>query len=396
MDEKTYVTPLLKPDSPLDEHSKALITEIYKQEQAKALALPTDDPLDPKRRMRVDYTWTEMWEQPEILQKNLQLNKSEIAEAARLIASKQIDRVILTGCGDSISTMLAMRSLYEEVLGIPCEALQALDFAYYYYRPVNERTLVITLSSSGKTVRTVEAMLIARSQGALTLTLSNTAGSPLMVESSRGILIHAERKGWPTQSTTAAMALLYMLGIEIARQKGSTAKILDLYERQLLQMPELVSQVLQQNNDPILDLARTEAEKAIYLFAGGGSAYVCALIGAAKVKECSPDHAIAISSEEFHHYNSQKVGDPLILIAPKGPSVPRALDTVREGKRWGGQVYSIVTNGEHRLNQDSDRVYSLPEIYEVFTPLLYTIPVQLFAYHVAMEKFRLAEKAQNV
>ena len=110
-----------------------------------------------------------MWEQPEVLAKNLQSEKKVISEAANHIASQSIDRIYLTGCGDSVASLIAVRALYEELLGIQCEALQALDFTYYYNRPINERSLVITLSSSGNTVRTVEAMLVARARGANTL-----------------------------------------------------------------------------------------------------------------------------------------------------------------------------------------------------------------------------------
>ena len=386
-----FQTPLLGPDSPLDDRSKSLIKEIYDKEQAKALALPTDDPLDPKRRARVDYTWTELSEQPEIISKNLELEKDSIADVADQIAGQKIERIYLTGCGDSIASMIAVRSFYEELLNIPCEAMQALDFTYYYNRPVDERTLVITLSSSGSTVRTVEAMLIARAKGANTLTLSNTPGSPLMEESTRGILIRAERKGWPTQSSTAAMALLYQLGIEIARKRNVSSSILAEYQLELNKTPQLIERVLDTQNEPIKEVSEAEAKRHIYLFAGGGPAYASTLIGAAKVKECSPDHAIAIPLEEYHHYNSQKKGDPLFLTVPFGPSVPRALDTAREGRRWGGQVYSIVSEGDQTLVNDSNKVFSLPRMKELLSPLVYTVPLQLFAYHVAMEKYRRAD-----
>jgi glutamine---fructose-6-phosphate transaminase (isomerizing) len=390
-----FETPLLKPDSLLDDYSKSLIKEIYEKEQAKALGLPTDDPLDPKRRARVDYTWGEMWEQPQIITKNLELEKESIAETGAYIASQSIERIYMTGCGDSVASLIAVRSFYEELLGIPCEAVQALDFTYYYNRPVNDRTLVITLSSSGTTVRTVEAMLTARAKGAKTLTLSNTPGSPLMNESTRGILIRAERKGWPTQSSTAAMALLYQLGIDIARNKGNSSIDLDEYQMQLNQTPKLVENVLNAQNEPILEASKAEADRHIYLFSGGGPAYASAMIGAAKIKECAPDHAIAIPLEEYHHYNSQKEGDPLFLVAPSGPSVPRALDTAREGQRWGGQVYSVVSDGDHSLDADSNVVFNLPRMSEFISPLVYTVPLQLFAYHVAMEKFNRAAEVQS-
>src|SRR5512135_1592009 len=101
-------------------------------------------------------------------------------------------------------------------------------------------------------------------------------------------------------------------------------------------------------------IAKREAGRNIYPYSGGGPAYASALFGAAKVKECSPDHAIAIPLEEFHHYNSQKAGDPLFLLAPHGPGVPRALDTLHEGKRWGGQVYSVVSERDTGLFAGSD------------------------------------------
>lgn len=308
---KAFETPLLKPDSILDDHSKQLIKEIYEVEKAKALTLPTDNPLDPKRRSRVDFTWKEIWEQPEIITNNLDLEKDSVAEAAAYINSQSIDQIYMTGCGDSVASLLAVRSFYEDILGIPCEAVQALDFAYYYNRPINDHTLVITLSSSGATVRTVEAMLIARAKGAKTLTLSNTPGSPLMRESTRGIMIRAERKGWPTQSSTAAMALLYQLGIDMARCRGFPKANLEEFQSLLNRTPEMIQKVLESQNESINEVSEAEADRRIYLFAGGGPAYASTLIGAAKIKECTPDHAIAIPLEEYHHYNSQKVGDPL-------------------------------------------------------------------------------------
>ena len=393
--ETIYATPLLKPDSPLDAHSRAVIQTIYEAEQAKALDLPTDDPLDPKRRKRVEYTKTEIFEQPSVIQNNLELERRAIQETAAFLFSKPIDRIYLTGCGDSVAAMTGVRAFYETLLGIACEAIQALDLTYYYYHPINPRTLVITLSSSGATTRTVEAMLLARAYGAVTLALSNTPGSALMVESSRGILIHAERRGWPTQSSTAAMAILYQLCLEMAKLKGFSASDLAELEDQFQRVPELIQRILDEQNDQIHSIAERESARSIYLFAGGGPAYACALFGAAKVKECTPNHAIAIPLEEYHHYNSQKLGDPLFLVAPSGASLPRALDTVKECRRWGGQAYSLVTAGDTTLEAYSHDVIRLPRINEMYTPLVYTIPLQLLAYHVAQAKFRNAEMRAN-
>lgn len=391
MSPETIKTPLLADDSPLDANSKKLIGDIYEAEQEKAKNLPTDDPLDPKRKKRVMLTYDEMMAQPAVVERNLRAARESINELTNLLAGKDINRVYLTGCGDSVASMIAVRAAWENLLGIPCEPIQALDFTYFYQKPVNDRTLVVTLSSSGKTTRTVEAMLVARAMGAVTLCLSNTQGSPLMIESDRGILIDAERKGWPTQSSTAAMALLYLLGIQFARRAQKNAALAEQLESELLRTPELIERVLSSQKEQIEDLAARVAQKEIYLFSSGGPTFGSALIGAAKVKECTPNHAIAIPLEEYHHYNSQKAGDPLWLLAPNGFNIPRAVDTAHEGRRWGGKIYSITTEKNNTFSTLSDEVFFLPEIDEMLSPLVYTIPVQMFAYDLAMAKFALAE-----
>ena len=392
MDIKKY-SPLLNESSPLDSRARELIEDLNRREYEKSLTLPTDDPLDQKRRARVELTWGEMWAQPDKIKLTLELERESIKDAASHLRTTTIERVVMVGCGDSLASMIGVRSFYESLLGVPCEPVQALDFVYYYYRPINERTLVVVLSSSGVTTRVVESLLLAKAMGAQTLALSNTAGSALMVEADHQILIHAERKGWPTQSSTAAMAVLYQYGIELARQMRQNQGVeTDCLEETLHGTPTLIAQALETHNESIADLADEEADHPLYLFVGGGPSYASALFGAAKVKELSPDHAIAIPLEEYHHYNSQKISEPLFLIAPNGPSLPRALDTAREGKRFDGMVYSLVSEGNSLLDEISDTNFYLPVMDERLVPMVYSIPVQLFAYHVAMAKFRMAEE----
>jgi glucosamine--fructose-6-phosphate aminotransferase (isomerizing) len=387
-------TPLLAAESPLDAHARGLVAELYAKEQAKALALPTDDPLDPKRRRRVEFTRTEMWQQPYCIAATLALEGAAIGEVAAAMARRPIDRVVMVGCGDSLASMIGVRRLFESLTGLPCEPVQALDFAYYGAETVGPGTLVVALSSSGVTVRTVEAFLLAKALGAVTLALTNTRGSALMNEADGCILIHAERKGWPTQASTAAMAALARFAIDWAKLRPSprTHRI-DAAERALAAVPGLIGDVLAANEATVRALAEANAARTVFLSAGGGPSLAAAMFGAAKIKECTPDHAIAIPLEEFHHYNSQKAGDPLWLVAPAGPTVPRAVDTAAEGRRWGGKVYSVVTEGETALDRDSDAVLRLPAIEEALSALVYTVPLQMFAYEVAMAKFAAAERA---
>ncbi|MBB3148562.1 glucosamine--fructose-6-phosphate aminotransferase (isomerizing) [Phyllobacterium trifolii] len=390
---QSYVTPLLHPDSPLDAKARALVEALFEKEARLMDALPTDDPLDEKRRRRVELTRVEILGQADAIRETIRKARDETIETARHFAGLGIRRIVMTGCGDSLAVMFGVRDIFEMLLGIPVEPIQALDYAYYASRTTDPDTLVITLSSSGMTTRTVEAMLIARALGAKTLALSNTPGSALMTESDRGLMIRAERKGWPTQASTAALALLAQFALDWARAASPSDPRIDSLQAALDAVPDQLDEVTARVEAQIEAIAEREAERDFYLYAAGGPAFATAMFGAAKMKECSPDQGIAIPLEEFHHYNSLKEGDPLFLIAPDGPSVFRARDTAFEGKRWKGRIYSIVTGDQDMLDAHSDVVLRLPSVPECLSALVYCVPVQLFAHHVAMEKFRRAEKA---
>jgi glucosamine--fructose-6-phosphate aminotransferase (isomerizing) len=299
----------------------------------------------------------------------------------------------MTGCGDSWAVMMAARDLMERLLGIPCEPMQALDLAYYFNRPLGHEPLVVALSSTGATTRTGAALMMAKARGARTLARSNTPGSALMTEAEFALLIHAERKGWPTQASTAAFGLIAALALELARRRGVAAATIDPFAEALDRVPEQIATVIGQSEPLARTIAGEEAERHMFLFAAAGSSFASAFFGAAKVKECTPDHALAIPLEEYHHYHSQKAGDPLFLTAPAGPSLHRARGTAEEGRRAGGSIYAIVTEGDEVLADVTDARWLLPTVPEPLAPLVYTVPLQLFAYHLAMAKFALAERS---
>ena len=217
-----------------------------------------------------------------------------------------------------------------------------------------------------------------------------------MEKSSRGLIIHATRKGWPTQASTAAMALVMQLGIDMARERQSCPPPrLDALQRELDRIPDLVRQITERSRPKVQELAKLWADKTFFLFAAGGPSFCCAFFGSAKIKEATPDHAIHIPLEEFHHYNSIKVGEPLFVIAPSGMSVPRARDTFIEARHFEGLTCGVLTEGDTELAALADHVITLPPVMECFSGLTYAVPVQMFGYYVAMEKFERARAAQG-
>jgi glucosamine--fructose-6-phosphate aminotransferase (isomerizing) len=393
---KIPATPLTLPNSIVDDEARKSIEQFYRQETEREWNPPaTDAPLCPKRMNRVIHTIDEINTQADKIEETLREEREAIREAARHLSRRAITRVYMTGCGDSVAALEGVRFLLEEVLAVPCEAIQALDLAYYYNKCVNDKSLVVMLSSSGATLRTLEAMYVARARGAQTLTLSNTPGSMLMEKSSRGLIIHATRKGWPTQASTAAMALVMQLGLDLARERKSCpAERIDELQREFNRVPGLVRTITENCREQVKTLAGEWARKTCYLFVAGGPSFSSAFFGSAKIKEATPDHALHIPMEEFHHYNSVKEGEPMFVIAPSGLSVPRARDTLIEGRRFGGLSCAVTTVGEDELVSLADHAILLPPVMEYFSGLTSSPPVQMFGYHVAMEKFDIASKEQ--
>jgi glucosamine--fructose-6-phosphate aminotransferase (isomerizing) len=377
--------------SPLDERQRAVIERVSAAERAHILALPSDDPLDPKRRARVEATGPELFGQPDAIERTLAANAGSLAAVVDLL--RGVRQVYLVGAGDSLAVMDAARVALVRMLGVPCTPVQSLELAYYGAQLLGPDVAVVALSSSGETTRTVEALLVAQHAGARTVALTNTAGATLEQEATTTLQVQATRVGWPTQSSTAALALLLRLAVDAGLDRQVPGA--DLLGAELRTLPGLMRETLAALDEPVARIAEREVGASMVLFSGGGPSGAAAVVGAAKVKECTPVHALAIQVEEYHHYNSQKAGEPLMLLAPTGPTVPRAVDTGTDAHRWGGQLYVATTEGERAFDGLADELLVLPRVDEALSPLLTFLPAQLLGYHLGLAGFRAAEAARG-
>ena len=142
------VSPLLDPQtSPLDDRQRAVVQRVSDAERAHILALPSNDPLDPKLRLRVEATGPELFGQPAAIRATIRQNDA-VLDAITDRVTTGIRRVVLVGCGDSLAVMIAARQALETALGVPCEPMQSLEFAYYHADLVDDGTSVIALSTS--------------------------------------------------------------------------------------------------------------------------------------------------------------------------------------------------------------------------------------------------------
>jgi len=363
--------------------SLELIAQMAAKDRAREEKPLSQDAHDPDRLRRVRLTRGEIADQPRCIEETLRDERSAIQMAASVLTRRPITHAYLVGCGDSLAVMLAMRGLLEQLLRIPCQPIQALEYAYYY-RPADPEALVVGLTSTGWTTKVAEAILAARMAGLRTVALSNNANAAIFSIAEIGLLVHARRDGYPTQSSTAAMALMAQLAIELAREQGMSDHDIASYQRGLDGTPSQIHDVIERHSKSVADIAMREVEAPLFLFAGGGPSFATATIGAAKIKECTPRHAIAIEIEEYHHYLSQRAGEPLFLIAPSGPSVRRAADSMRVGRANGGRVYGLVPQDSELLSTPSDGLLQLPTMEELLTPLVYSVPLQLLAYKLGI------------
>ena len=343
----------------------------------------SDAPGDPERLRRIALTKTEMMTQGEAISATLAANAEHLALIGGELANRSIRKIAMVGCGDSWIAGIAVRHAMERLLGAAAEPCEAFDFATYGLEVIDTDTVVIGLSSSGKTKPVIDGLKGAAARGAYTIGLSNTLGSPLMEEFQVALHIRATRAGWPTQSSTAAMALMLALTASVSEARGDDVSAL---RAALDDLPGQVDAVAQRFYDPVQEVARRLARADLVLLTGAGPYLAAAEVGSAKLGELAPIHAYALRLEEYHHYRTQKAGDPLFLIAPDRASHIRALETAIMSRGIGGFCVALVPEGETEISEVADVAWHLPEVAEETRPVVYCVPLHLFGYHAAVER----------
>jgi glutamine---fructose-6-phosphate transaminase (isomerizing) len=342
----------------------------------------SDAPGDPERFRRVELTNTEMMAQGSAMSATLATTSADVARIAAEVAARKLTRVVIVGCGDSWISGVGVRLALERILGVVCEPYEAFDFQQYGLVTVDAGTVVIGLSSSGNTAPVTAGLRGAIARGGYAVALSNTATAAMMREFKAALLIKATRGGWPTQSSTAAMALMIALALAIAKARGRGEGEAPGLAAALQALPALMDTVAKGYWTRSEALGRELAKANLILLTGAGPHFAPAAFGAAKLKELAPIHAIAFPLEEYHHYRTQKAGDPMFVIAPDAASRERALETAIVGKGVGGHNIALVPAGEAAFDPYVAHGWHLPHVRDDLAPMLYSVPLHLFSYHV--------------
>ncbi len=311
----------------------------------------------------------------------------------------EIRNIHIVACGTSYHAGLVARYWIEQQAGIPCQVEVASEYRYRTV-VVPDGTLLITISQSGETADTLAALRYAKDQGYLaTLAICNVAGSSLVREADWRLLTHAgpEIGVASTKAFTTQLVALLWLTTALVQVRGGDAALVARNVAALRSLPGLVSQAL--GLEPqITALAERFANKHHALFLGRGPHYPIAMEGALKLKEISYIHAEAYAAGELKHGPLALVDEdmPVVSVAPSDSLLEKLKSNLEEVRARGGQLITFACETVEHHDDSNSVTYTLPWVEDCISPVLYTIPLQLLSYHVALVKGTDVDKPRNL
>lgn len=308
-------------------------------------------------------------------------------------------RIIIIACGTSWHAGLIGEYLFEEYCRIPVEVEYASEFRYR--NPViHSDDIVIAISQSGETADSLAAIELARKAGAFVYGVCNVVGSSIPRNTDSGSYTHCghEIGVASTKAFTAQVTVLTLMALAIAKEKGTIedSKYLEVI-KELQLIPSKIAHVLTLS-DKIkeLSLIFTYAQNFIYL--GRGYNYPIALEGALKLKEISYIHAEGYPAAEMKHGPIALIDNemPVVTIATHSAIYEKVVSNIQEIKARKGRVIAIINEGDEIMKALADHYIEIPETKECLDPLLTSIPLQLLAYHIAVNKNRDVDMPRNL
>lgn len=309
------------------------------------------------------------------------------------------ERFIIVACGTSWHAGLIGKQLIEQWANIPVEVEYASEFRYR--NPViSPDDVVIAISQSGETADTLAAFQLAKENKAMCFGIVNVVGSSIARASDTGIYIHVgpEIGVASTKAFTGQVTVLTLFALALGHERGTISK--EEYEstiEELGNIPEKIKSVLAKDEE-IKDIARslTYAENALYM--GRGFNYPVALEGALKLKEISYIHAEGYPAAEMKHGPIALIDEnmPVVFVAPHHQLYKKIISNIEEVKARNGRIIAIVTEGDETVKEIAEATIEVPSTLASLAPLLSAIPLQLIAYHVAVEKGLNVDQPRNL
>ena len=310
-----------------------------------------------------------------------------------------VERIWIVACGTSWHAGLVGKYLLEDMARIPVQVDIASEFRYRDPL-VGKHDLFVAISQSGETADTLAAAREAKGKGARAISIVNVVGSTLARESDGVLYTHCgpEIGVASTKAFTAQLTALYLLALHMARVRG-VMKDVDgkAWLDRLVRIPALVERILGREAE-IVAIAKRYYKKRNFLFLGRGINYPIALEGSLKLKETSYIHAEGYAAGEMKHGPIALIDKdmPIVVLVPRDRLYEKTVSNLMEVKARRAPVIAFVAEGERELGKVADAVFTVPDTHPLISPILFTIPLQLLAYHIAVLRGTDVDQPRNL
>ncbi|MCI8998104.1 MAG: glutamine--fructose-6-phosphate transaminase (isomerizing) [Muribaculaceae bacterium] len=309
------------------------------------------------------------------------------------------ERITLVACGTSWHAALIGKRLIQDFCQIPVEVEYASEFRYG--NPVlNEKDVVISISQSGETADTLAAIQLAKEKGAFVYGICNVVGASIPRNTDAGTYIHVgpEIGVASTKAFTGQVTVLTLLALAVGHLRGAIDDAtLHQVASALDKMPATIEKTLKVDKE-VQKLSRIFTYAHNFLYLGRGYNYPTALEGALKLKEISYIHAEGYPAAEMKHGPIALIDHemPSVIIAPSDSLYDKIISNVQQVKSRGGAVVAIISKGNKAMADIADFCIEIPEVPECLTPIVASIPLQLLAYYIAVNKGKDVDQPRNL
>ena len=310
------------------------------------------------------------------------------------------DRIVIVACGTSWHAGLVGEYLFEELARIPVEVEYASEFRYR--NPViNPSDVVIAISQSGETADTLAALKLAKERGAFIYGICNVVGSSIARLTDSGTYTHAgpEIGVASTKAFTTQLTVLTLLALHLGHKKGTIDHT--TYKKlcqNLALVPDLVAKTIEMTKDKVIEIAQEYKDVSNCIYLGRGYNFPVALEGALKLKEISYIHAEGYPAAEMKHGPIALIDEnmPVIFLAPSKGHYEKVVSNAQEIKARKGKIIAVVTENDIQMSSLADHTLEIPEVDEIFSPILSVIPLQLLSYHIATMRGCNVDQPRNL
>jgi len=381
----------------------------------------TDVDGNPRQRAETVLDWTpeaaekggfdhfmakEIHEQPEALRQCIagrvtrdgRIRLDEIADLGERLAS--ITRIELVACGSAYYASLVGAAALEEWTGLPTRSTVGSEFRYSP-PPLDEHTLVVAVTQSGETADTIAPTRHAKEQGCPIVAVTNTVGSAITREADAVVFLHAgpEIAVAASKTFTTQVTTLVILAAAIAKARGTLAPEAEIELADALHaLPAAAQRALDASDPGAPSIARQYVNSKGFMFVGRGATMPAALEGALKLKEVSYVHAEGYPAGELKHgpISLLDAEYPLVAVATRSRVYDKLISNVMEGRARDARVLAVATEGDEQIERYADDVWWVPDTHEALSAVLAIIPLQLFAYHVAVARGTDVDQPRNL